>query len=472
MIRENQKLLNQLNILSDGLILLLALPPAFWFRFHVLPGGVVAVPLKDYLLLNALLALFQMGMFQAFGLYGSFRRTPLRKELPKLWRAGTLGAAVLFSWLFLGKGTHYSRLTWAVFFLLAYGCLTGKRIVLRQLLRWFRSKGYNQKHVLLVGSGPLAEQYLREICSDPALGYQVVGCVTDQAGAHGLRRLGGFEDLAQVLEETTPDEVVSALELEEFQRTPGIIAACEKAGIRLAIIPFYTSYMPGTFQIDDLNGIPMMSLRRLPLDNAFHAFCKRTMDIVGSAALLVLTSPVMLVCAIGVRLSSPGPVIFRQERVGRDRRLFYMYKFRSMRVNDREDTAWSKAQDGRRTRFGAFLRKYSLDEFPQFWNVLKGDMSLVGPRPELPHFVNRFREDVPQYMVKHQVRPGITGWAQVNGLRGDTSIPERVAHDLYYIEHWSFLFDLQILWMTVFGGKFKNEEEIAPSCGEREEAQV
>ena len=168
----------------------------------------------------------------------------------------------------------------------------------------------------------------------------------------------------------------------------------------------------------------------------------------------------MLACAIGVKLSSPGPVFFKQERVGRGKQKFYMYKFRSMRMNTTQDTGWSSDHDDRKTKFGAFLRKFSLDEFPQFFNVLIGDMSLVGPRPEVPYYVEQFKDEVPLYMVKHQVRPGITGWAQVNGFRGDTSIKGRIEHDVYYIEHWSILLDIKILLMTLFGGKFMNSESL------------
>ena len=183
------------------------------------------------------------------------------------------------------------------------------------------------------------------------------------------------------------------------------------------------------------------------------------MDIVGALALILLTSPIMLLTAVGVRLSSPGPVIFKQKRVGLNKREFYMYKFRSMRLNDSADTGWSTQRDDRKTRFGAFIRKFSIDELPQFFNVLKGDMSLVGPRPEVPYYVEQFKEEVPLYMVKHQVRPGITGWAQVNGLRGDTSIEERIRHDVYYIENWTLLFDIKILFMTLLKG-IKNQEKL------------
>lgn len=463
MIRQNQRLFNQLNVVSDALILLASLQPAFWLRFDVLPNGIPTVPLSDYLWTNLCYTALMLVLFAAFGLYGSFRHTGLRRELSKLWQASFIGLAVLFSWLFLGYGTHYSRLTWGIFFAISVTALSLKRVLLRSLLRSFRRKGYNQKRVILLGSDRTAQRYFHTLEQDPALGYQVVGYLAGGQGLlpDGLPCLGDVWELEQVLEKAQADEVVSALEPEDFRLTPRIIEACDKAGVRLSIIPFYSQYLHTQAQMDDLNGIPLMNVRRVPLDNVFHAFCKRSMDILGSAVMLAVLSPVMLVCAAGVKLSSPGPVIFKQERVGRNKRPFYMYKFRSMRLNAAQDSAWSTDHDDRRTPFGSFLRKCSLDELPQLWNVLKGDMSLVGPRPELPHFVELFREEVPLYMVKHQVRPGITGWAQVNGFRGDTSIRGRIECDLYYIEHWSLLFDIQILFMTLFRGKFLNSEELS-----------
>ena len=202
------------------------------------------------------------------------------------------------------------------------------------------------------------------------------------------------------------------------------------------------------------------NLYRDPVDCRANGLFKRTIDVTGSLLLLLVFLPVMAVCAAGVKLTSPGPVIFRQERVGQGKKRFFMYKFRSMYINQEQDTAWSTDSDARRTHYGAWMRKLSLDELPQLLNVLKGDMSLVGPRPEIPYYVERFKACVPQYMVKHQVRPGMTGWAQVNGLRGDTSIKMRVEYDIYYIEHWSLLFDLKILLMTMFRGKFINSEAL------------
>lgn len=469
MIRENQKLFNRLNVLSDGILLYSMLPTAFWIRFYILPGGIVTVPLSRYLVLGVLLTAIQLFLFASFGLYRSFRKTPLRKELAKLRQAGALDMVLLLSFLFIGHGMYYSRGTLVIFFVLSMGALSVKRIVLRKTLRHFRQRGFNQKHVLILGNGSPAQKYLRAIRADRELGYQPVGYVAERTmkTSKPPRRLGGFNQLDAILEQYRPDEVISALDLEDYQRTPQIIAACEKAGVKLSIIPVYAEYMTSQPQFDDLNGIPLMNIRRIPLDNWANAFCKRAMDIAGSALLLLLTAPVMLLCAIGVRLSSPGPVIFCQTRIGLNKRPFSMYKFRSMRVNGAQETAWSRDHDGRKTRFGAFLRKFSLDEFPQFWNVFKGDMSLVGPRPELPYFVEQFKEEVPLYMLKHQVRPGITGWAQVNGLRGDTSIKARIEHDIYYIENWSLLFDMKILLMTVFKGKFVNHEILVEHHRER-----
>ena len=461
MIKENQTLLNRLNVISDGVIVLLMFPVAFWLRFYVLPSGEISIPFNAYVTMGVVYMLVQLFTFAAFGLYQSFRHTRLKIELPRLWMACLLDLVLLLSWLFLNHWDHYSRQTIAIFFVLSTGFLSTKRYVLRRLLRYYRQKGFNIKHVVLVGSSAMAHRYSREIREDRELGYHLAGYIAEKPDEDWDEKwLGGFDRLEEVLDSCRPDEVISAIETEDLSRTPAIISACEKTGCKLSIVPFYADYMAARPNFDDLNGIPLLNIRYIPLDNLANAFLKRTMDIVGSALILILLSPLMLATAIGVKISSPGPIIFRQERIGRNKKPFTMYKFRSMRVNSEETTAWSQNTDSRKTKFGSFIRKYSIDELPQFWNVLKGDMSLVGPRPELPFFVDRFKEEVPLYMVKHQVRPGITGWAQINGLRGDTSIKARIEHDLYYIEHWSLGFDVKILWITVFGGKFRNDENL------------
>lgn len=462
MIRENQKLLNQINVISDALILFLSLPLAFWFRFYVLPDGIITVPLLDYILLDFTLVLGHLLCYAALGLYASFRRTSLPKELSLLCFSGILNLSVSLSALFLFREMHFSRMTLAIYFALSLGGVSGKRVLLRLYLRRLRRAGYNQKHVVLLGTGTTARAYLNEIQTQRSLGYHAAGYVARQAtqGMDSLPYLGSFDRLESTLERLQPDEVVAALDAEDLPLTPGIINLCEKLGVKLSLIPFYAEHMSSTPQFDSIGNIPLLNIRRVPLDNWGNAVCKRLVDIVGSLTLIALTLPIMVVCAIGVRLSSPGPVIFCQQRVGRNKKKFSMYKFRSMRVNSQQTTRWSTDRDERKTPFGAFLRKYSLDELPQFFNVLKGDMSLVGPRPELPHFVEQFKDEIPLYMVKHQVRPGITGWAQINDLRGDTSIRARVEHDIHYIENWSLWLDIKILFITVFKGKFKNSEQL------------
>ena len=462
MIRENQKLLNQINVLTDAAILFISLPLAFFIRFYILTDGIVTIPLSGYLLLDGILMLTHLISYAALGLYASFRRASLPSELLRLWFVGILNITGLLSFLFVAREVDYSRLTLALYFFLSVTCVSCKRILLRLYLRRLRRAGYNQKHVVILGMGKTARDYLTAIRTQRELGYLPSGYVARQPvpGMYGLSYLGNFDRLESILDRLQPDEVIAALEAEDLPRTPQIINLCEKLGLKLALIPFYAEYMSSTPQFDSIGDIPLLNIRRVPLDNWANAFSKRLMDIVGSLILILVTSPVMLVCALGVRLSSPGPIIFRQQRVGRHKRLFSMYKFRSMRLNDQQTTRWSTDHDDRKTPFGAFLRKYSLDEFPQFFNVLTGDMSLVGPRPELPHFVEQFKDEIPLYMVKHQVRPGITGWAQINGLRGDTSIHDRVEHDIYYIENWSLWLDIKILLITLFCGKFKNSEQL------------
>jgi len=239
--------------------------------------------------------------------------------------------------------------------------------------------------------------------------------------------------------------------------TVPVIQLCEKSGTKVSVIPFYNDVIPTRAIVDNIGAIKLIQLRTTPLDEPFNAALKRGFDILVSLLGLIVLSPLMLIIAVAIKLSSPGPVLFKQERVGLNKKHFTMLKFRSMKVNDAQDTAWSKDEDSRRTAVGSILRKFSLDELPQLFNVLGGDMSLIGPRPEIPFFVEQFRETVPLYMVKNQVRPGITGWAQVNGYRGDTSIPKRIEHDIWYIENWSFGLDMKIILMTVFGGMINRE---------------
>ena len=307
----------------------------------------------------------------------------------------------------------------------------------------------------------MAAQYLLALEHNPYYSFRVDGYLAARANP-GLnaRYLGGYDKLEVTLDDPTIDEVVVALDADETRLLTRVFAASDKHGTRITMVPYYNDYLPARPTIDVLGDCKLINVRQTPFDNILNAFIKRLMDVVGSLVLIVLTSPIMLAVAIGVKLSSPGPVIFKQERVGLNKRPFMMYKFRSMRVNTEENSAWSTNSDPRKTRFGSLIRKFSLDELPQFFNVLKGDMSLVGPRPEIPYHVEHFKEEIPRYLVRQQVRPGLTGWAQINGLRGDTDIAERIRYDIWYIENWTVALDIKILFRTVFGGKMVNDEKL------------
>lgn len=457
MIKENQRFLNQLHVVSDGVIVFLSMLAAYWLRFHLF-HGIAGIPLRNYVWLGLISAGVCLLSYASANLYESYRAIRFYREAGRLLAVNAIDTLILVAGLFVMHMNNMSRWTLALFYLVSSFFLLGKRACLRVLLRRYRRRGFNQKHVIVVGRGPSAESYLKKVQADRNLGYQVDGYVCDSDTWEGLPHRGGYAALEAVLDKYLPDEVIVALPAEDDARMPEIIRTSEKTGTKVSVIPFYAAYLPSNPEVDNIDGLPLINLRRIPLDNIGNAFVKRLADIVGALLLIVLSSPLMLFAVIGVKLSSPGPIIFKQERVGKNKKPFSMYKFRSMRVNAKETTGWSTNSDSRKTRFGSFIRKCSIDELPQFFNVLKGDMSLVGPRPEVPFYVEQFKEEIPRYMVKHQVRPGITGWAQVNGYRGDTSIKGRIEHDIYYIENWNPLFDLKILLMTVF--KVVNKEQI------------
>ncbi|MGB8956072.1 MAG: undecaprenyl-phosphate glucose phosphotransferase, partial [Tumebacillaceae bacterium] len=334
-----------------------------------------------------------------------------------------------------------------------------ERVGLRMLLREVRRHGYNKKFMLIVGAGELGRRVRLLMKDHREFGFEVVGFLDDRLfppteTVDGVPLMGTIDHLEQLLTDNIIDQVVLALPIDAHHRMGQIIAICEKMGVQSMIIPDFFPYLPARPRFEEVGGIPMIDIRYVPLDDVMNAGMKRTFDIVFSLFALILLLPLLSLLALLVKLSSPGPVFFSQERVGKNRRTFAMYKFRSMKISTSETAAtqWTTADDRRKTKIGAFLRKTSLDELPQFYNVLKGDMSIIGPRPERPYFVNQFKVDVPKYMVKHRVRPGITGWAQVHGWRGDTSIEERIRYDIDYIENWTFALDLKIVLKTVING--------------------
>lgn len=456
MIKENQKLLNRLNVLSDAVIGFISVVAAFYIVFNLLDFD-RNFPLIDYIKLAAVFVPVQLITFASLGLYDSFRTKNFSTEISKLAQAFIADGILVFTMLYIIKMFDFSRFALLIFLAIDFVVVTLKRFVLRKTLRSFREHGMNKKYVLVVGSGKAAREYLKTINSDPSLGYECAGYLGAEK-ALDCEYMGGYSDVFSVLEKRCYDEVVCALDGNETDSLADIVEACELTGTKISVIPAIYKYMSVASSIDVVGNMPLMNIRRIPLDNIGNAFLKRAVDIIGSLVLIVLTSPIMLVTALIIKLTMGGSVIFKQKRVGLNKEIFTMYKFRSMRDNDRSDTAWSTDSDPRKTPFGSFIRKFSIDELPQLFNVLKGDMSLVGPRPEIPFYVNSFKEKVPMYMIKHQVKPGITGLAQVHGYRGDTSIEKRIEYDIEYIENWTFFLDISILIRTLFS--FVNKEKI------------
>ena len=290
----------------------------------------------------------------------------------------------------------------------------------------------------------MAEQYMDRLRENPKWGYQVFAHLKDE------------EKLERILEGNELDEVVIALRAEDYGKLERIVDVCEKAGVHTKMIPDFGNVISTRPYIEDVQGIPVIHVRRVPLNIMRNRAAKRAVDLIGATVAIILFSPVMLLTVLVVALTEEGSVIYRQERVGLHNQVFYMYKFRSMIMQDeeKEKAEWSTRNDPRITPVGKLIRRTSIDELPQLFNVLKWEMSLVGPRPERPQFVQKFRDEIPRYMVKHQVRPGMTGWAQINGYRGDTSIEKRIEYDLYYIENWTMVFDMKILILTIFKGFF------------------
>lgn len=458
MIKSYQKLLNALHIVLDAFIIVLSYGAAFLIQFGIMGRPIAPhTPLYYFSALLYIVPLYLL-FYAIFHLYQPKRVMGRRLEASYILAANVLGLLVIIMIHYLRHSDDFSRFLLWYFSLINTCAMVLARNLLRFILHKMRRSGFNQKHIVLVGYSQAAENFIDRVRVNPQWGYKVRGILDDhkEFGTEykGVKVIGSTENLEELLELNRLDEIIITLSLSEYSSLPNIVNACEKSGVHTKFIPDYNNVIPTKPYTEDLLGLPVVHIRHVPLTRLYNRYMKRAVDIVGSLAAIILFSPIMLVTAIAVKCSSKGPLIYKQERVGLHNRPFMMYKFRSMAVQapSEEKKQWTTQGDPRVTKVGRIIRSTSLDELPQLFNVLKGDMSLVGPRPERLYFVEKFKEEIPRYMVKHQVRPGMTGWAQVNGLRGDTSIIKRVEYDLYYIENWSLSFDIKILIMTVFTG--------------------
>ena len=459
MIKDNQRLINRLTLVIDAFVIAASYLFAYFLKFE---SGLLlydeGLPMQTYMTALYILVPGYLILYSRMDLYNTKRASGRKRELLNVIKANTVGALLFMMVLYLINQPDFSRQMIFIFWGVCICIETAVRNMMRALMMFWWKNGYNLKYVLLIGYSGSAQSYINKLQLNPQWGYVVRGILDDniERGTEykGVKVLGTIDNLPLILPENKLDEIAITLPLGQYGRLKEIVNLCEKSGVHTKFIPDYAGIIPDRPYTEDIQGLPVINIRYVPLNNTINNVVKRLVDIVGSAVGLIIASPIMIISAILIKATSKGPVIFAQERVGLHNKPFQMYKFRTMieQSEAEEAKAWTTKDDPRVTGIGKFLRRTSLDELPQLFNILIGQMSLVGPRPERPQFVEKFKEEIPRYMIKHQVRPGLTGWAQINGLRGDTSIEQRIEHDLYYIENWTLEFDIKILLLTIFRG--------------------
>jgi exopolysaccharide biosynthesis polyprenyl glycosylphosphotransferase len=441
---------------SDLLALEAAFALTYLMRFRsgwfLTPLGVP--PFAPYFYTSLVLLLVWAGIFYAEGLYDATRRKSIEEDVFGLGKGVVIGSLVVLALAFFLRSFSYSRSFFGVFFLMSLLFLVVGRAAARMALRRVVRHGIGVARVVLLGRTGMRDRLLETFAHLPGLGVQVIGEVEEES-PDGARRpdlpvLGGYADLARVVEEQRVDLVILALPFERLAAVTHIAEVLSPTHVDVQFVPDMQRIHTSRMRLKEIAGLPFISVREVGL-SGIDRIVKRSFDLTLSALGLLLLSPFLLVVATAVKFGSQGAVLYRQERLGRDNRLFYMLKFRTMRSGAETGLGpvWAAKDDPRRTWVGAWLRRLSLDELPQLWNVLRGDMSLVGPRPERAHFAQQFEQTVPRYLERHCVRSGLTGWAQVNGLRGNTPIEVRTLYDLHYIENWSLGLDMRILLRTL-----------------------
>jgi Undecaprenyl-phosphate glucose phosphotransferase len=468
MVKRHNRLLVAFHVVTDALLGMTAFVLAYVLRFE---SGLIPItrgypPFDQYINVLPFVALI---VPLGFHLQGLYRLRRGRSRIDDFFNVlvGSIFAVVLGIVATLYFQAYYasqaqrevgafevSRAVWGIFLVcnIALGYLSRKFIREALERRWMQ--GIGVRKVLIAGAGDLGRVVADRILEPRELGSQIIGFVDDKAGGdhlgyRGLPLLGSLTEAADIIGNERIDELYVALPLEEHMKLLELVESTSREGVDVKVVPDLLQFIALRARLEDLDGVPVINLNDVPLQGV-SAFIKRVLDIViSSGALMAMTLPGVIIAWI-IKRTSPGPVFYAQERMGLDGKQFTVYKFRTMPVDaEREGPVWSDDNDTRATRVGSFLRRHDLDEWPQFWNVLVGDMSIVGPRPERPFFVAQFKHRIPQYMLRHKVKAGITGWAQVNGWRGNTSLEKRIEYDLYYIENWSVTLDIKIMWLTL-----------------------
>lgn len=486
MLKKHSQLFEWLFMAADLFVVSIAWCASYWIRFTwgEIPTDKGIPPFVDYLKMLLFVWLIWAFVFRQFGLYRPMRGLRRIKEVWQLVQANFWGIILLLAatYLFFEKSVPYSRLVFVIFGVLATASTIASRVFIRNVLRSIRKRGINLRHALIVGSGELAELVARKMLSHKELGVRFVGCLsresviptTPRLVANGatngngssngarytnghapvshspLHVIGSYRDLPNLLELGGIDQVILALPLADHDLLPAVISSIGDSMVDVKIVPDFHRFVQLGASVEEFEGLAVMSLSSTPLIGV-NQLVKRSVDVLLGVLFLLISSPVILLTALMVKLTSRGPIFYSQERVGLDGKKFNIYKFRTMRTDaEHAGAKFATKGDPRVTPMGKFLRRFSIDEIPQLFNVIVGHMSLVGPRPERPVFIEEFRQHFPRYMLRHKVQAGMTGWAQVNGWRGNTSIERRIEHDLYYIENWSLALDLKIIGMTFF----------------------
>ena len=461
MLKAHSRVFEHLTLAVDLVLIGACWLVAYVVRFYVAgpPVTLGVPPLGDYLLqLIPILVVWGLA-FHWFGLYRPRRLGSRLSEWMDVAKASTLGVLVLIAIMtFVFRRTEYSRVVILYFWGLSIVATSLWRATFREGLRFARRRGLNLRRALVVGGAGPAAEILAALRRRPDAGVQALGLVgdkTDDGGGASVPWLGRFEELRAILDRQDVDIVFVALPHAESGRLGAILNEIGDDPVTIHLVPDVASLTSLRGGVEEFEGVALIHLRESPL-YGWNRVLKRATDVVVGGLAFILAAPLIVLITLATRLSSPGPVLLRQERMGLDGRRFEMLKFRTMRADAEADTGpvWAREEDPRRTRLGAVLRRWSLDELPQLINVLRGEMSLVGPRPERPVFVEDFRRRIPGYMLRHKVKAGMTGWAQVNGWRGNTSLEKRLQYDLYYIERWSLAFDVKILVQTLWHGFF------------------
>lgn len=478
MLKKHSQLFEALFTASDLLVISIAWTLSYWLRFssEIIPVSKGIPPFSDYLKMLLFVWLIWAYVFRRAGLYRPMRGTSRLHEVFKVVRANSLSVILLLAltYLFREKSVPFSRLVFLIFFLVSTSALVISRSLIRSILRAMRRRGYNLRYAVIVGSGISAQQMAHSVTEHPEYGIELLGCLVNgdipetppqravQLGLYdgperitnpiSLPVLGTYFDLSELLARGGVDQIIIALPYAEHDYLEPLLGIIGDAMVDVKIVPDVHQFIQLGSEIEEFNGVPVVSLASTPLSGV-NRILKRLVDVVFGVVFFTFSLPLMLFIALAVKLTSRGPVFFSQIRVGLDGREFKIYKFRTMTVDAESAGAkFAVPGDPRVTYLGRILRKLSLDELPQLVNVIVGQMSLVGPRPERPVFISEFRRRIPKYMLRHKVQAGMTGWAQVHGWRGNTSIEKRIEYDLYYIEHWSLMLDIKIIFLTLLYG--------------------